>query len=152
MSTQFTTPLRAELIGRNLWRVLEPFEYHVGSFPSDDIITVESGFVTNFASVPRVFWPILSPIDSHGKAGVVHDYAYFRDLYQNRKRCDEIFLEGLRVLETPEWKAIAMYDAVRAFGWHRWNFLREIKSEELTEFTWLETRGRAARRYTIHRK
>ena len=151
MPSQFTTPLRAELIGRNLWRVLEPFEYHVGSLPSDDIITVETGFVTNFASVPRVFWPILSPIDSHGKAGVVHDYAYFKGLYQSRKRCDEIFLEGLRVLETPEWKAIAMYDAVRMFGWHRWNFLREIKSEELTEFTWLETRGRAASRYTLPR-
>jgi len=150
MPTQFTTPLRAELIGRNLWRVLEPFEYYVGSLDSNDIITVEEGFVTNFASVPRVFWPILSPVDSHGKAGVVHDYCYYKGLY-TRKRSDEIFLEGLRVLDTPEWKALSMYQAVRAFGWHRWNFLREIKSEEL-EFTWLETRGRAARRYTIHRK
>jgi len=150
MTTQFTTPLRAELIGKNLWRVLEPFEYHVGSFPSNDIITVETGFVTNFASVPRIFWPILSPVDAHGKAGVVHDYCYYKGLY-TRKISDDVFLEGLRVLETPEWKAIAMYDAVRAFGWHRWNFLREIKSEEL-EFAWLETRGRAPRRYSIHRK
>lgn len=151
MSTQFTTPFRAELIGKNLWRVLEPFEYHVGSLPSNDIIVVEAGFVTNFASVPRMFWPLISPIDYHGKAAVVHDYAYFKNLYGDRKKCDQLFLEGLRVLKTPEWKAIAMYDAVRMFGWHRWNYLRKIESEKLTEFTWLETRGRPSSRNPFYR-
>ena len=152
MESQFTSPFRGELIGKNLWRVLEPFEYHVGTFPSKEIITVERNFVTNFASVPRMFWGIISPIDTHGKAAVVHDYAYYKNLYQDRKKCDQIFLEGLRVLDTAEWKAIAMYDAVRMFGWHRWNFLRKIKSEEITEFTWLETRGCTPRGYKIHRR
>jgi hypothetical protein len=45
--SQFTTPFVGELVGRNLWKVVTPFEYHVGRYPSEEVIVVPVGFVTN---------------------------------------------------------------------------------------------------------
>ena len=117
--SQFTTPFIGELVGKNLWKVREPFEYHVGSYPSIEIIKVPIGFRTDFASVPRIFWAIISPVDKHGKAAVLHDYLYAEGLYK-RKRCDEIFLEAMDVLGVNDTKKYIMYYMVRLFGWYAW--------------------------------
>jgi hypothetical protein len=117
--SKFTTPLRVELIGKNLWKVIEEFEYHVGSYPSEEIIKVPDGKITDFASVPRIFWIIISPVDRHAKAAVVHDYCYMVK-YSTKSRCDEIFLEGLEVLGVAKWKRYVMYWAVKYFAWPAW--------------------------------
>ena len=95
------------------------FDYHVGTYPSNEIIHVPAGFVTNFASVPRIFWPIISPIDDHGKAAVIHDYCYDRGLY-SKKRCDDIFKEALNVLNVKPWRVFCIYWSVRLFAWPAW--------------------------------
>jgi len=117
--SEFTEPLIAELVGRNLWKVYKDFEYHIGTYPSEEIIKVPVGFITNFASVPRIFWSLISPVDNHGKAAVVHDFCYATQ-YTSKRRCDDIFYEGLRVLNVPKFKAVCMYWAVRIGGWFAW--------------------------------
>lgn len=117
--SQFTQPFVGELIGKNKWRVYVPFEYHVGRYPSETIIYVPVGFVTDFASVPRVFWPIISPIDEHGKASVVHDYLYEIRMF-SKYECDKIFLEAMEVLKISKVKRYIMFCMVVAFGWKRW--------------------------------
>lgn len=117
--SQFTTPFIGELIGKNKWKCREPFEYHVGSYPSNEIIKVPIGFITDFASVPRFLWPIISPIDRHGKAAVIHDYCYSTAIY-NKKRSDEIFLEGMITLEVHKWKRFLMYYCVKTIGFIFW--------------------------------
>ena len=117
--SQFTTPFVGELIGRNLWSVKESFEYHVGEYPSKEIIKVPIGFRTDFASIPRIFWMIISPIDKHGKAAVIHDYCYSEGLY-SRKKCDRIFLEAMTVLKVNKIKRLIMYYNVRIFGYYAW--------------------------------
>lgn len=117
--SQFTTPFVGELVGKNLWRVKEPFEYHIGSYPSDEIVSVTVGFRTDFASIPRIFWAIISPVDKHGKAAVLHDFLYAEALY-SRKRSDEIFLEAMDVLGVNDTKKYIMYYMVRIFGWYAW--------------------------------
>lgn len=117
--SKFTKPLIAELVGKNLWKVYSGFEYHVGSYPSEEVITVPKGKITDFASVPRIFWFAISPIDDHAKAAVVHDYCYETG-YDTRKRCDDIFKEGLEVLNVKPWKVFCMYWAVRLFAWRVW--------------------------------
>lgn len=119
--SQFTTPFIGELIGDNKWKLVEPFEYHVGSYPSEEIITVPEGFVTDFASVPRVFWHLISPIDKHGKAAVIHDYLYRHKYQDDRKRCDDIFKEAMEVLHVSAWKIFCIYWAVRIFGQFKWS-------------------------------
>ena len=117
--SQFTKPLIVKLVGKNLWEVVEPFDYHIGSYPSEEIINIPIGFITNFASVPRIFWWLISPIDTHAKAAVIHDYCYGCH-YDEKKRCDDIFAEGMTVLGVPKWKIFCMYWAVRLFAWIPW--------------------------------
>ena len=126
--SQFTSNFKGELVGKNLWKNLEAFEYHIGSYPSDEIINVPVGFVTNFASIPRIFWSIISPIDTHGKAAVIHDYCYTYAPY-NREKCDLIFYEALIVLKVEPWKIWFMYNFIRMFGCYQWDKDRETQNK-----------------------
>lgn len=114
--SSFTTPLIVEPLpdGRN-WRLVEEFEFWYEDKEERRTIKIPAGFVTDFASVPRLFWNALPPWGKYGKAAVVHDYCY-RTGCLSRKKCDQIFLEGMRVLGVPFWKRHVMYWAVRLFG------------------------------------
>lgn len=129
--SQFTSPLIIELIGPNLWRTFYSFDYHVGSYPSNEIIVIPKKFVTDFASIPRVFWSILSPTDKYGQAALVHDYCYTIKYKNNRKYCDEIFKEAMGVLKVSPWKIFILYWAVRFFGEKEWGISKqgEIENE-----------------------
>lgn len=78
-------------------------------------ITVPAGFVTDNASVPRLFWSVVAPHGKYTRAAVVHDYLYSGELIP-RKKADEIFLFGMGVLGVPAWLAHVMYAAVRIGG------------------------------------
>ena len=140
--SSFTTPLIVTpLADGKHWELIEPFEYHVGSKESNEIITVPKGYVTNFASIPQIFWNILPPVGTYGKAAVIHDW-----LYQNngkivlmtksgnywlvkqytRKQCDDIFLEAMVVLKTGRLARWMIYSHVRWWGWIVWNNYMKI--------------------------
>src|SRR5258708_33483224 len=40
-------------------------------------ITVPVGFVTDLASVPRVFWSLLPPAARYSYPAIIHDYLYW---------------------------------------------------------------------------
>jgi hypothetical protein len=132
--SQFTEPCRVEIVGPMLFELVKPFAYHIGTYPSNKVIIVPEGFITDFASIPRVFWPILSPLDEYAKAAVLHDFMYVMAPYE-RLRCEEIFLEAMTVLKVPEWKKMAVYRAVYLFGWKRWNQLRKEQACSQTKTT-----------------
>jgi len=119
--SSFTTPLIATPLsdGRR-WRLFRSFTYHIGSRYSDNIIRVPEGFITDFASIPWVFWTFLPAWGKYGKAAVLHDYLYQSDRYQDREWADLIFYEAMLVSGTKHWKAKVMYWAVRLFGWLAW--------------------------------
>lgn len=117
--SQFTTDLIVSPINDTEWKLIKGFEYHIGQYPSNDIIIVPPGFITNFASVPRIFWSIIPPYGKYGKASVIHDYCYKTACY-NRKRCDDIFYEGMKVLNVLPWKRFVMYWCVRIFAYYSW--------------------------------
>jgi hypothetical protein len=119
MST-FTTPLIVKIIkGKRKFEVYVPFKYHVGKYPSDEILTVPIGFKTDLASIPRLIWPIVAPTDEYAKAAVLHDWMYFKGMY-SRKESDRIFNEAMKVLETPKWKRLLVYFFVRTCSWWSW--------------------------------
>jgi len=108
-----------------MWEVERGFKYYVGEENSDEYVRVPRGFPTDFASVPRAFWVVLPPDGQYSQAAVLHDYLYSchgvlpKKTY-TRKRCDELFLEAMAVLEVPTWKRLIMYRAVRMFAWLGW--------------------------------
>lgn len=118
--SSFTSPLQVEVIGDLQFRLLTPFDYHVGEYPSDEVITVPVGFVTDFASIPQALWSILPPHGIYAKAAIVHDYLYEHGT-KGRKYADDVFDEGMKVLGVPDFTRRSMYRAVRLFGGGRYN-------------------------------
>ena len=103
-----------------LWELMEPLEYHVGDENSTEVITVPKGFVTDFASTPlgvRNLFPKDGPWTG---AAIIHDYLYQKKLY-SRKKCDDIFLEAMKVCNVSRIKRWTMWVALRGFGWYAYN-------------------------------
>jgi hypothetical protein len=81
-------------------------------------ITVPRFFDTDGASIPRVFWNILSPFGDYFKAAVVHDYLYSRFNEEfTRDEADFIFFEAMYNVGVPWHRRHIIHAAVRAFGW-----------------------------------
>ena len=97
------------------WTLIEPFCYDVGFEGSRETINVPAGFITDFASVPRIFWAIIPQWGKYGNAAVLHDFLYQSGQY-SRKRADEIFLEAMEVGGTSWLCRHVMFLAVRFFG------------------------------------
>jgi len=79
-------------------------------------IKIPKGFITDFASVPRIFWSFLPPVGRYIKPAVLHDYLY-RYTKFNRKICDNIFLETMRDMKVPLYQRLLLYLGVRIGGW-----------------------------------
>jgi len=101
------------------WVILRPFGYDVGEEGSGDSIDVHIGFMTDFASIPRLFWAIFPKWDTYGNAAVVHDWLYWEQA-RTRRAADGIMQEAMAVLEVPGWKRSLIYSMVRLFGWIAW--------------------------------
>lgn len=115
--SSFTSELKLEPLpdGRK-WKLVEEFVYYLGTEDSGMFIKVPEGFVTDFASVPRIFWIFLPPWGRYGKAAVLHDYMYQNTLFI-RLLCDSIFYEAMVVLKVPRWQRWLLYLGVRIGGW-----------------------------------
>jgi len=114
MST-FTTPAELRMLDQYRWELLSPFEYHVGDYPSEAVIRVPAGTMTDLASVPRVLWAIFPPHGRWAKAAIIHDYLY-ENAEVTREYADGVFLEAMAVLGVPRFTRSVMYWAVRLFG------------------------------------
>jgi len=116
--SSFTTPLVVTPASGNRWKLVSFFEYHVGSFPSDEVIRVPAGFETDFASVPRLFWPIFPPYGAtYGKAAVVHDFLWTQARSrQDLRRAAHVFSGALAVLGAPLLTRLLMVAAVQIYS------------------------------------
>lgn len=127
----FLTPLHVQhLDDGKSWRVLEPFEYHLGRADGEDYVRVPVGFITDFASIPRPLWSAWPPTGAYGKAAVIHDALYQMPFVQQlggglreveRRETDRIFLEGMIVIGVGWFTRRALYTGVRLGGWRPWN-------------------------------
>ena len=87
---------------------------------SGDCITAPSGFESDGASVPKMFWSAFPPFDTYLPAAVVHDLLCVQSqteecMYTSREAAD-IFYEAMRVCGVGRTKAKMMCYAVRYFG------------------------------------
>jgi hypothetical protein len=117
--TEFLTELEVTplLDGRN-WRVDQGFVYesaHLGR-----ILEIPTGFITDFASIPRVLWDLLPPTGKYSRAAVVHDYLYRTLGVASRADADAVLLEAMKILGVDELTQLAIYDGVRVGG--HWSY------------------------------
>ena len=81
-------------------------------------VYVPAGFVTDYASIPRLLWRIAPP--AHGRhiwAAVLHDFLYRTPAESvTRKEADGLFLDAMKTSGVSIWKRQAIHKAVRMFG------------------------------------
>lgn len=66
-------------VGERKWELLSDFAFE--SDYLEGVVVAPKGFVTNFASIPRVFWRLYPPVGNYDEAAVIHDAAYDRKLF-----------------------------------------------------------------------
>jgi hypothetical protein len=99
--------------GRQLWMVMADFSYQ--SDVAGITITVPQGFVTDFASVPRIPFVYDSLGDIAQRPAVIHDFLYSHQLI-DRDIADKVLLEAMELTEIPWMKRHLIYLGVRAGG------------------------------------
>jgi hypothetical protein len=113
MKSEFRTTLEVEQIPGNLWRLLAPFVYYSENLGRE--ITVPAGFITDFASVPRLPVAYLLAGGEANEAAVIHDYLYKTHIV-DRETSDAILDEAMAASGQPWWRRKLMWAGVRLFG------------------------------------
>lgn len=120
---------KSEIVHAGLQRVWHG-RFNADFYCDSDIagrVVIPKGFVTDGASIPRIFWNILSDTDPDIEyPSFVHDLLYsvhgkLPDRTLTRDQCDHVIREQMLALDCPKWKANAVYAALHLFGWHGWN-------------------------------
>ena len=103
-------------------------------------ITVDKGFVTDLASVPRAAWAIIAPWDV-ARSAIIHDLLYkkirqYRWMMKEHEKgedkklvkrakviADKVFHQGMKDADpkVPGWKIYCAWKAVDLFG--RWSIV-----------------------------
>jgi len=124
MMAKFLTPLRVQQLddssndGRGTWQLISLLGYQ--SDLVGDTIAVPPGFITDFASVPRIPIAFFLTGNAAQSAAVIHDWLYMT--HQTTKEvADAIFREASIVAGVPLWRAWLMWAGVRIGGWNAWN-------------------------------
>jgi len=135
-TSPFTKPLIVKYVGEKnkiaIWELQESFEYHINTYPSEDIIFVNKGFQTDFASIPKILWNIFPPTGKYVKAAVIHDYltsnkgkislkdplseSLIKYKEYTKKEVDLIFKEAMDVLDVSKFVKYIVWKSVSLFG------------------------------------
>ena len=95
-----------------------PMSYQIGK--TRDSIVVPAGFVTEFASIPRVLWSELSPVGEHRLAAIVHDYLYWFQPCE-REETDNLLMIAMSQAGVSDLRRGAVYAGVRIGSADAWN-------------------------------
>ena len=99
--------------GRGTWCLLAPFVY--SSDLLGKLVVVPTGFVTDFASVPRIPVAFLLAGDCAQEGAVIHDFLYTSHEV-DRATADAVLKEAALAGGSPYWRAWLMYLGVRIGG------------------------------------
>lgn len=116
----------SQLLGADFWRVMAPFRFFFTWRGVAYSVDVPMGYLTDGASVPRPFHPIIGPWGDHGPAAIAHDImceylkvwnvSLGRQESISRKQADDIFNEIMKVCGVDDIKRTTIYKAVRVYA------------------------------------
>lgn len=98
--------LKTKKIGKKLWVLTEPYKM------------VPKGFITDGASVPKLFHSFLAPMTGlHAEAAVIHDYRYSLDSPScTQEKADFEFYTNMHITGVNRLKSALVYSTVSIFG------------------------------------
>ena len=89
-------------------------------------VRVPIGFVTDFASIPRFFWPALRPDGLYSYAAIIHDYLYWEQ-FLSRAESDEILKLCMEDFTIGAVTVSTVYQGVRVGGGFAWDENARLK-------------------------
>ena len=84
--------------------------------PNGQEIVVPAGYVTDFASVPRIGRWFMPPFGRHAIAAVLHDWLYSVGQPGRRADADQVPWEALTELQVDDLQRGVMHQTVKLFG------------------------------------
>jgi hypothetical protein len=101
------------LLRKQIWELDHDFTFVVLGHR----ITARKGFLTDFASTPKLLWPIYAPTDSEwNKSVLMHDVLYSGEIFS--KRVNDMALAcGMSQEGSGGITVFNFYTAVKACGW-----------------------------------
>ncbi len=104
-----------------IYAVTEPISWVPNPGSSKELRRVEvpAGFITDFASVPRIFWSVLPRDGLYVYPAIIHDYMYWMQ-DSARDIADETLREGMQDFKVDGVAINAIYWGVRAGGGSAW--------------------------------
>lgn len=91
-------------------------------------VVVPAGFVTDLASIPRVFWSLLPTDGAYTFPAIVHDFLYWTQPCE-RKVADMVLRHGMDDMKVSGTVATAIYAAVRAGGAGPWSENQKLRAQ-----------------------
>ncbi|VVQ23656.1 DUF1353 domain-containing protein [Pseudomonas fluorescens] len=91
-------------------------------------VRAPNGFVTDFASIPRVFWSILPPDGLYTYPAVIHDFLYWSQS-TTRSDADDILDYSMRDFKVDVATRNIIFGGVRAGGASAWRNNRKLKDK-----------------------
>lgn len=121
-----------EYIDGHQWRLLENFTWFESDLDGGTMIDVPAGFVTDFASIPRVLWNWLPPT-YYAKPAILHDFLYYYgkvgDTPVTRAEADKVFRDALGETGVNKARRWLMWMGVRVGGGRAWATYRSLDAE-----------------------
>ena len=110
----------SDALGKDLWVVKKAFSYSLDGVGHQKVI-VPQGYLTDGASVPRIFWSFFPPWGRYGQAAVLHDwlceYLGYWDGNNwtkiSRKECDNMLNDAMKELGVGKATRVTMVTAVK---------------------------------------
>lgn len=103
-------------------------QWKPGPDQSGPEVIVPAGFVTDLASIPRIFWSVLPSDGVYTFPAIVHDYMYWTQKHP-RELADDVFRQGMDDMKVPAVDAWAIHRAVRLGGSRAWDKNAELKAQ-----------------------
>jgi hypothetical protein len=91
-------------------------------------VQVPRGFVTDFASIPRLFWNLLRPDGEYTYPAIIHDFLYWTQT-EPRDVADEILKIGMEEFSIDAVTIALIYNAVHLGGATAWNSNAQLKAQ-----------------------
>src|ERR1700722_10368584 len=131
IATATREPVGALYLGRfadPMYFLTQPIAWKPGAGQSQyATVNVPAGFVSDLASIPRVFWSLLRPDGNYAYAAILHDYLYWTQT-RSRPDSDMILKLGMEDFSVDSRVVSTIYEAVRVGGGAAWKDNARLKS------------------------
>jgi hypothetical protein len=105
---------------QDYWYLAKPLVWQ-SDHTSPKKVEVPKGFVTDFASVPSMFWTWLPRIGRYGLPAIAHDWLYWDQSAADRDDADRLLNTAMADFDVSGMRRTLIYRAVQLFGGFAWD-------------------------------